>query len=100
MDFSPPLFKKPGLVLRVDLFLKLMGVTKTRMSAKHLCDGGKVILKAKSLKPSFELEGGESLEIWLPQKQIRLEVLGIPPAPTLAKKDRPRFGLIETLQER
>jgi ribosomal 50S subunit-recycling heat shock protein len=73
--------------LRVDLYLKLMGVTKTRMAAKHLCDLGKVLLSGKTLKPSRELEGGERLEIYLP------------PEKSLSKQDRPQYGLLETLRE-
>jgi ribosomal 50S subunit-recycling heat shock protein len=54
--------------MRVDLYLKLMGVTKTRMLAKRLCDQGKVFLGGKAIKPSQEVLAGETLELFLPQR--------------------------------
>ncbi len=85
--------------LRVDLFLKLMGVTKTRMAAKRLCDTGKVLLKGKSLKPSHELEGGEVLEVSLPLKDLKLKILGIPAGKSVAKPDRIRYFQFESASE-
>ena len=85
--------------LRVDLFLKLMGVAKTRMAAKRLCDTGKVRLLGKALKPSHELSVGETLEVFLPFNQIRLEVLGVPKTKSVAKSDRPLFARVELSQE-
>lgn len=77
--------------MRVDLFLKLMGVTKTRMAAKRLCDMGKVLLQVKSLKPSHEIIAGDILEVFLPQKEIKIKVLEIPPGSSVAKRDRHQF---------
>lgn len=84
----------------MDLFLKLMGVTKTRMAAKRLCDTGKVVLSGKGLKPSHELEGGEVLEVDLPYKEMSLKVLAIPTAKSVAKSDRPQFFHVESSQEK
>ena len=86
--------------MRVDLFLKLMGVTKTRMAAKRLCDTGKVLLSGKGLKPSHELEGGEILLINLPFKETKLKVLAIPTAKSVAKSDRSQFFRVESSQEK
>lgn len=85
--------------MRVDLFLKLMGVTKTRMAAKRLCDSGRVRLGAKGLKPSHELEGGETLEVALPSKGVQLKVLEIPSGKSVAKADRARFFQVESSEE-
>ncbi len=85
-----------AVFLRVDLFLKLMGVTKTRMAAKRLCDTGKVLLGGKRLKPSHELEGGESLDVLLPLKELKLRILGIPDGKSVAKPDRAKFLQIES----
>jgi ribosomal 50S subunit-recycling heat shock protein len=76
-----------------------MGITKTRMSAKHLCDLGKVTLNSKTLKPSGDLEGGEILGVVLPQKEIQLKVLQIPPGKSVAKQDRTLYCLIESTLE-
>jgi ribosomal 50S subunit-recycling heat shock protein len=77
--------------MRVDLYLKLMGMTKTRMAAKRLCDGGWVRLGSHSLKPSFELQGGEVLQIQLPMREMRLKVVALPPGKSVAKADRGKF---------
>lgn len=76
-----------------------MGVTKTRMAAKRLCDKGKVLLGGKDLKPSHELGGGELLNLELPFKIIKLKVLEIPPGKSVSKTDRPRYASLETVKE-
>jgi len=85
--------------MRVDLYLKLMGVTKTRMLAKRLCDQGKVRLGSKVLKPSQEVAAGDSLELFLPQKELRLKILEIPSLKSVAKSDRAQFVSVEILRE-
>ena len=85
--------------MRVDLYLKLMGITKTRMLAKRLCDQGKVRLGAKVLKPSQEVMAGEVLELFLPQKELRLTILEIPSLNSVAKSDRAQFGSVEIIRE-
>ena len=77
--------------MRIDLFLKLIGLVKTRMIAKRLCDLGKVLLDAKSLKPSHEIVVGEILEVTLPQKKIQLKILEIPTGKSVARRDRAQY---------
>ena len=76
-----------------------MGITKTRMIAKRLCDAGKVRLDQKSLKPSHEILGGEVLDIFFPQKEIQVKVLEIPAAKSVAKRERPRFFSLQSIRE-
>ena len=78
--------------MRVDLFLKCVGVTKTRMEAKRLCDREMVLLEGKPLKPSHELLAGELLELRIPGREKSLRVLAIPPGKSVSKKDRPLFA--------
>ena len=77
--------------MRVDLFLKLIGLAKTRMIAKRLCDLGKVLSGDKILKPSHELAVGETLEIVLPKKKVRITVKTIPAGKSVARQDRPLY---------
>jgi len=77
--------------MRVDLFLKLMGVTKTRMAAKRLCDMGKVLLLDKPLKPSHEVIPNDIVDVFLPQKEIQIKVLETPSSSSVAKRDRHQF---------
>jgi ribosomal 50S subunit-recycling heat shock protein len=85
--------------MRVDLFMKLMGMTKTRMAAKRLCDAGWVRLGPHSVKPSFELRGGEILQVQLPMREIQLRVLALPPGKSVSKTDRNKFVEILSIQE-
>ena len=85
--------------MRIDLFLKLMGITKTRMAAKRLCDGGKVRTKSLSLKPSQEILVGDLLEVSLPQREIQLQILQIPKGKSIARTDRPQYVSVEVLRE-
>lgn len=76
-----------------------MGVTKTRMAAKRLCDSGRVLLAGKSLKPSHELEGGETLDVLLPSKEVRFKVLEIPATHSVSKTDRSRHFSLVSVKE-
>ena len=79
--------------MRLDVFLKLVGVSKTRMNAKRLCDSGRVRLRGAPLKPSREVQAGEEFEVQFPLKSIQLKVLGVPPGNSLAKADRGLYAL-------
>ncbi len=81
--------------MRIDLFLKLIGLAKTRMGAKRLCDLGKVLLGSQTLKPSHETVVGETLEIVLPKKKVQIKVRAIPAGKSVSKQDRPLY--FETL---
>lgn len=85
--------------MRVDFYLKLMGVTKTRMLAKRLCDQDKVFLGGKAIKPSREILAGETLDIFLPQKELKLKITEIPVLKSVAKSERTQFGSIEVIRE-
>ena len=85
--------------MRVDLYLKLMGITKTRMLAKRLCDQEKVFLGGKAIKPSQEILVGEILDIFLPQKELKLKITEIPILKSVAKSERAQFGSVEVVHE-
>jgi ribosomal 50S subunit-recycling heat shock protein len=82
--------------MRIDLFLKLMGFTKTRMTAKRLCEAQRVLLDGKAVKPSLELSGGEEFLMFFHQKEVRAKVLALPPLKSVSKKDR---GLYVSTEE-
>lgn len=85
--------------MRVDLFLKLMGMTKTRMAAKRLCEQSTVFLGTQPLKPSHELKGGEEIKILLPRKETLLRVTGLPETKGVSKADRAKFVEIISVVE-
>jgi len=85
--------------MRVDLYLKLMGITKTRMAAKRLCDAGKILIQGRVVKPSAEILAEDKLDLFLPQKEMKLKVLEIPSVHSVAKQDRARFMVLEIVKE-
>lgn len=78
--------------MRVDLFLKLVGVAKTRMAAKRMCEAGLVRRGDKPLKPSEEVLPGQALDLALPEREGRLRILAIPPGKSVARKDRSLYA--------
>jgi len=83
--------------LRIDLFLKVVGLAKTRMGAKRLCEIQKILVNGHPVKPSHEILAGDALAISLPAKDLRLKVLKVPFGKSVSKKERVEF--IEFLGE-
>jgi ribosome-associated heat shock protein Hsp15 len=77
--------------LRIDLFLKTVGLAKTRMAAKRLCEGQRILLDGLPVKPSREILAGEIIEIFLPTKNLRVKILEIPGQKSVAKHERSRY---------
>jgi ribosomal 50S subunit-recycling heat shock protein len=68
-----------------------VGLSKTRMAAKRLCEIQKILLNGKSIKPSQEVLAGDSLELFLPSKNLTVKILQIPAGKSLSKKERPEY---------
>lgn len=85
--------------MRVDLFLKLMGLVKTRMAAKRLCEAGKVTVDAKPAEPSTELPVGATIRVELPFKRVQGQVLGLPASRSVSKKDRALYFQVDSIEE-
>lgn len=85
--------------MRVDLFLKLMGLVKTRMAAKRLCEAGKVLVGSRPAEPSTELPVGAPLLVELPFKRVRGQVLGLPSSRSVPKKDRAAYFQVDSIEE-
>ncbi len=83
--------------MRIDLFLKAVGLMKTRMAAKRLCEIQKVLVEGKGVKPSHEVTAGQTLQIFLPAKELRVKILEIPTQKSVAKHDRARYVETEIL---
>lgn len=76
-----------------------MGVTKTRMTAKRLCDKGMVRINNETAKPSHEVLAGDNLEVLQPPKETKLKVLQIPTGKSVSKKERLEFMAVESVLE-
>jgi len=71
--------------LRVDLFLKRLGILK-RSEAKE----ASIFLENKKIKPSYRLKGGELLKILTEESEIELKVMEIPEG-NVKKKEREKY---------
>lgn len=49
--------------MRIDKYLKLSRIIKRREVAKNACDSGRVLVNGSSVKPSFNVEIGDKLEV-------------------------------------
>jgi len=78
--------------LRADLFLKLVGVAKTRMAAKRMCEAGLVLREGRPLKPSDSLLPGQALDLAIPEREGCLRVLALPTGKSVARKDRSLYA--------
>lgn len=81
--------------MRLDLFLKLTGVAKTRSQAARLVTLGRLLRvpppPGGRLKPSHEVSVGERYRIERAAGSDALEVLAVPEGQNLPKKDRPLY---------
>jgi len=64
--------------MRIDIFLKRVGLFKSRTLAKEACDSGAVILREKSAKPKDFVKKGDVISIKWPHRILKIEVLDIP----------------------
>ena len=61
--------------MRVDKFLKVSRLLKRRTLAQEACDGGRVKVNGKSVKPSYNVKVGDVVEIGFNSGAVKFEVL-------------------------
>lgn len=61
--------------MRVDKFLKVSRLLKRRTLAQEACDGGRVKVNGKAVKPSYNLRVNDKVEIAFNSGTIAFEVL-------------------------
>ncbi|MBO7377544.1 MAG: RNA-binding S4 domain-containing protein [Clostridia bacterium] len=49
--------------MRIDKFLKVSRILKRRSVANEACDGGRVSVNGKDVKPSYNLKVGDLVEV-------------------------------------
>jgi len=78
--------------LRIDLFLSLTGVFKTRSVAGKACRAGHVTLNGRQAKPSMEVRQDDAIGTIMPDgTPIAIRVLAVPASKQVPKKDRPLY---------
>ena len=63
--------------MRLDKFLKVSRLIKRRTVANEACDAGRVMVNGKAAKASVQVKTGDTIEIQLGTKAVKVEVLDI-----------------------
>ena len=71
--------------MRLDKYLKVSRLIKRRTVANEACDAGRVTANGRPVKASYDVKGGDLLEIKFGEKTVKLEVLVV--ADTVGKND-------------
>ncbi len=63
--------------MRLDKYLKVSRIIKRRTVANDACDGGRVSVNGKQVKPSYTVKIGDIIEIAFGEKKIRARITQI-----------------------
>lgn len=63
--------------MRLDKYLKVSRLIKRRTVANEACDGGRVQLNGRPAKAGAEVKPGDTIEISLGARTVRVEVLEV-----------------------
>lgn len=63
--------------MRIDKFLKVSRILKRRTIANEACDGGRVSVNGKQVKPSYNVKIGDVVEIGFNSGAVKFEILDI-----------------------
>jgi ribosomal 50S subunit-recycling heat shock protein len=81
--------------MRIDKFLKVSRLLKRRTIANEACDGGRVKVNGKSVKPSYNVKEGDIVEIGFNSGTVKFKINQI--KETVRKEDAEK--LYEILAE-
>ena len=63
--------------MRLDKYLKVTRLIKRRTVANEACDAGKVCVNGKPARASYEIKVGDTVEITLGAKPLKIRVLSV-----------------------
>ena len=63
--------------MRIDKFLKVSRLLKRRIIAQEACDGGRVSVNGRSVKPSYRIKEGDIVELGFNSGTVKFKVLMI-----------------------
>jgi len=81
--------------VRLDVFLKRVGLIKQRSLAKDICDRGLVKMDGRTAKAGKEVGPGRVLEIDLATERMEIEVLDLPTRNYRRENGRAFYRIIE-----
>lgn len=75
--------------MRIDVFLRLAGILKTRSLAGDACDGGFVRLNGRTAKPASRISAGDRIDMSMPDgRDASFIVDSLPAGRQVARRDR------------
>lgn len=80
--------------MRIDKFLKVSRILKRRAIANQACDGGRVKVNGKSVKPSYNVKIGDVVELGFNSGTMSFRILEI--KETVKKEDAEKLYEIIT----
>ena len=81
--------------MRIDKFLKVSRLLKRRTVANQACDGGRVSVNGRAVKPSYQIKEGDIVEIGFNSGTVKFRILAV--TETVRKEDAEK--LYEILAE-
>ena len=63
--------------MRIDKFLKVSRILKRRSVANEACSGGRVEVNGKDVKPAYNLQIGDVVEIAFGESKLKFRVLNL-----------------------
>ncbi len=62
--------------MRLDKYLADIRIVKRRVVAHDMCESGKVMRNGMALKPGYEIKIGDTLDVQLAKKTLKITVSG------------------------
>ena len=63
--------------MRIDKYLKVSRLIKRRTVAQEACDGGRVSVNGKTVKPAYDVKENDIIELSFGAKKTRVQVLKV-----------------------
>ncbi|MEO0231940.1 MAG: S4 domain-containing protein [candidate division WOR-3 bacterium] len=74
--------------MRIDKYLFLIGILKSRTVAKKACEKGYVFINERKVKGSVEVKEGDIIFLDFPLRSIKIKVKKVPDKKSISKKER------------
>ena len=81
-------------VLRVDVLLHRLCLTRSRSEAKAACEAGAVKVDGKAARPSDAVPPGKRIEVRYPSRTLEVELLETPGKSTSKKQARELYRVL------